>query len=237
RIAVINNSPLRIEEMPTGPLPELVERSELGPLLLFAGNVGRYQGLQRLAEAALRLAPTRAFRLTFMGTGEALPKLRETLAPWVGSHVFFLPHGSPADAMQIMRAADFGIVSLHADVFRYAFPSKTMTYFAAGCPVVALAEPESELCQTVLDGALGYAPLSDDVDGWVGALDRACRESDRWNVAERRRVRRVGEELFGERRMLKAWDELWAGLAPAANGAGTMPSETPGPGAAQKLAS
>jgi hypothetical protein len=72
--------------------------------------------------------------LVFLGEGRALSALKER-AHGMGNATF-LPYQSSSVARLLMTDASRGIVSLNAGIYRYAFPSKTMTYLAEGCPLL-----------------------------------------------------------------------------------------------------
>jgi hypothetical protein len=112
-----------------------------------------------------------------------------------------------------MRRADFGIVSLAPDVYRYAYPSKSMTYLWAGCPVIAVVEPASELARTVRDRRLGYVATEHSVEAVAQAMERACDQRHQWTAERRRDVAAACDELFGEGLMLDRWMQLFDELA------------------------
>jgi glycosyltransferase involved in cell wall biosynthesis len=226
-IDVINNAPLRIDAPSTASLPALLRREPDCPLLLFAGNVGEFQGLDRLVRAAVRLAGRRRFHLVFLGAGAARQRLQRLAGDELGRTIAFLPHVPPEAAAAAMAQADYGVVSLHEGVYRCAFPSKSMMYLAAGCPLLALVEPESELARTVRAADLGCAAAGLTEQDAYEALDRACATAARWTPAERARLQAEGERLYGEPRMLAAWAsvfELAAAAAPRLRRAATRTS-------------
>jgi glycosyltransferase involved in cell wall biosynthesis len=133
----------------------------------------------------------------------------------LGRSIEFHGHVATAAAFAAMQAADFGVVSLHREVFRYAFPSKTMTYLAAGCPVLAVVEPESELARVVKGEELGYVAGNDAIDAIAEAMHHACDQRAAWTAERRRQLQRRGVQLFGQGRMLAAWSMLLKELSPA----------------------
>jgi glycosyltransferase involved in cell wall biosynthesis len=208
-IDVINNAPLRIDSPSAAHLPAPLQRTPDCPLLLFAGNVGEFQGLDRLVRAAVRLAGPRRFRLVFLGAGAARQRLQRLAGDELGRSIVFVPHVPAEAAAAAMAQADYGVVSLHEGVYRCAFPSKSMMYLSAGCPLLALVEPESELTRTVRTADLGCAADGLTEQHVYDALDRACDTAARWTPAERARLRAAGERLYGERRMLAAWASVF----------------------------
>jgi glycosyltransferase involved in cell wall biosynthesis len=174
---------------------------------LFAGNLGRFQGLDRLVEAA-RLIMGARFQLIFMGEGTKKASLIEQAGDLAGERIIFLPHQPLAVALAAMRACDYGVVSLLPNVYRYAFPSKVMTYLSAGCPLLAVIEPESELSRTIVRYDLGYVARGRSVADVAAAMLTATAERAKWTPGRRRAIQQTCAALYGEAGMLTAWDRL-----------------------------
>lgn len=204
KIALINNF-----DLPT--YDDLVASPPLaaGRLrrLVFAGNIGRFQGLEALASAVLA-RDSDDLELVLMGEGAAKAGIERLVeeAPAARSRVVLLPHGSAASARALVATADFGIVSLTPDVIRYAYPSKTATYLAEGTPLLALVETDSQLARAAVEGGYGYAVEPSDTDGIAAVLDLiAGGASDAPDGAD---ARRAWRENFSADVLLKRWEDL-----------------------------
>ncbi len=178
---------------------------------LFAGNIGRFQGLERLVAAARLVAGRVPFQLLFMGEGSAKPELIELAGELLGRRIIFLPHQSFATAHAAMRVCDYGVISLLPELYRFAYPSKSMAYWSAGCPVLSLVEPQSELAQTIREHELRYVPATRSVTSIAETILKAVIERHHWTSERRRHLEQTCVELFGHDRMLAAWDSLLAG--------------------------
>lgn len=211
RIEVIDNfSLVQPEELPAAddtPLPSVLEAEPDRFVVLFAGNLGRFQGLEELIDAAHRLAGEP--RVVFWIVGEGLMKqaLAERAGDLLGKTVFFAPYQPPPLAFRIMERADLGVVSLRPDLYRVAHPSKASTYLMAGCRLLVVAEPESRLVRSIVDGDVGvWAPQGDpDRMAAVIAAEAAAIERVR-SGRERRRAH--ARDLYGAARAFARWEEL-----------------------------
>lgn len=134
--------------------------------VVFTGNVGRFQALDRVLDGWRRLRPGQ-WELVVMGEGSALEGLRRRVRDEEIEGVVFVPHADVATARHLASGADLCLVSLLPGVEQLAYPSKTVTYLAEGCPVLAVVEPSSELARTVTDGLGVVVPVDDP-----GALGR-----------------------------------------------------------------
>lgn len=160
QLAVINNFMLEdfSGQSATAVLPAPSPREKVR--LIFAGNLGQFQGLDLLVEAMkLVEAQRRDIELVFMGEGKALAGLKAQAAGLAS--VVFEPHRPFEAAQAEIAAADVGIVSLEPEIFRLAFPSKTLTYLGLGLPLLCVVEPESQLARMVADNGLGWVAPRD----------------------------------------------------------------------------
>ena len=123
--------------------------------LIFAGNLGQFQGLDLLIDA-MRLVEARRqdIELVFMGEGKALPGLKARAEGL--KTVIFERHRPFEQAQEEIAAADVGIVSLEPEIYRLAFPSKTLTYLGLGLPLLCIVESESQLARMVSDNSVGW---------------------------------------------------------------------------------
>lgn len=161
KLAVVNNFMLEDFASPQAAKPALPARVEgERARLIFAGNLGQFQGLDLLIDAMRLVEAQRTdVELVFMGEGKALAGLRAQASGL--SQVVFEGHRPFEQAQAEIAAADVGIVSLEPDIYRLAFPSKTLTYLGLGLPLLCIVEPESELARMVAHEGLGWvAPRS-----------------------------------------------------------------------------
>ena len=177
--------------------------------VLFAGNLGRFQDLPRLVDAARLLDDS--FEVVFMGGGLMLDELKDRAAGL--ANVTFLPHAPLEAAFEEMRHSDLGVVSLSPGVCRVAYPSKSMTYLAAGLPVLALVEEDSDLARAVREHRFGYAPGQVEGEELADAIRAAAANRHAWTPAARDALADRAGRVFGAARALSAWDaiaEEWA---------------------------
>lgn len=204
QLAIINNPPL-----PLGETKE-IEHCDLpeGFRVIFAGNLGEFQELDLMLEGARRVSADIPLRVIFLGEGLAKRRLIEKAGKDLNKRFFFLPHQSVEAAHEAMSRSDLGVVSLLPDVYKYAFPSKSMMYLSAGCPLFTIIEEDSELARTVRGFGLGLAVKERSPDAIARKLERAYRERADWSASRRRALQRIGDALYGQSTMLQVWSEL-----------------------------
>lgn len=214
RVVVLNNFDL--PEYGTDEVEAPVaESGEDGLTVAFTGNLGRFQGLETVVAAVLSDHPgLSGVRLVLMGEGAAKPAIRrlvEAAPSGRRGRVVLLPHGTTASARALMRAADWGLVSLAPEVIRYAYPSKTATYLSEGLPVLAAVEADSELVRELTDAGVGVRLPVDSPDATAEALAGLSRRRDE-AAARRERARQMWAREFEVGRRLGQWDDLLARL-------------------------
>jgi len=158
KIEVINNYDLSSEEALRHEFYDVKDNKKR---VIFAGNIGRFQNLDRFVLALKMNPPLDNFELVFVGEGSALETLMD-LAKGLEEQVRFISHQPVSVARQMIADADTAIVSLEKNVIRYAYPSKTMTYLAVGTPVLAMVETFSELSCFIQHNRLGRVVAHDE---------------------------------------------------------------------------
>lgn len=129
---------------PSGKLPTVfADRSVFR--ILFAGNMGKAQGLDAVLDAALILKQ-RGSRVCFvmLGGGVELERLKERVTSEQITNVEFLPAVPMAEVGTFLNAADALLVHLRKDpLFRVTIPSKTQAYMAVGKPVLMAVDGDA----------------------------------------------------------------------------------------------
>jgi len=218
RIVVINNFILDAGPEPAGGPSPVATTARLNPddfVVLFAGNLGRYQALDQVMAAARLLADEPGIRFLFMGEGTAKADLQRQAGDLVGRTVFFSPFQPLPVAVRAMEEADLALVPLGRGVHKVAYPSKTMMVLAAGCPVLAVVEPGSSLAQTVNEHGLGLTCRQDDPAAIAAAVRRVRDERQEWR-RRRPEIAAWATRAFDREATLDRWSALLARLEPEA---------------------
>jgi len=144
-------------------------------LAFYAGNLGRKQSLEILVEAAGRLAEQppaggNGVRLVIAGDGAARPALELGLRRHLAADVQLMPLLSDGEYAALLGAADVALITQAAGTGQFFFPSKLLSVLAAGLPVIAVADEDSELARAVRDGGFGCVVAPGDADGLASAL-------------------------------------------------------------------
>lgn len=142
-----------------------------GPFrVLFAGNMGKAQGLDNVLDAAaLALAAHRDIEFCLLGSGLDLDRLKARAGAENLTNVRFLPRVPLSRVGAYLDAADCLLVHLKADpLFKITIPSKTPAYLRAGRPII-MAVP-GDAADLVCAAEAGLAISSDDPKALVDAV-------------------------------------------------------------------
>lgn len=204
RVRVLNNFSAGTEKAPPDTLPFAVDPAKL--TILFAGNIGRFQGLDIVMDAMSRLSDRDDIEFILMGEGVAKGALQKQ-AQENKANVRFVDQQPPEVAKACMREVDAGFVSLVPGLYRYVYPSKTMTYLEQGCPLIVAAEPESELVKGIEAEGLGYSVPSRDGAALTKLLIHLAADRS-WVSVKREAALQTAKAHFSESAVLDKWSKL-----------------------------
>jgi len=196
-------------------------------LAVYAGNLGRKQNLEIIIEAAARLqespadAPHARVSIIIAGDGAARADLEQRLRDHPDAAVQLLPLLSDRDYASLLEAADVALITQAAGTGRFFFPSKLLSVLAAGLPVVAVADADSELAAAVNAGGFGRAVPPGDAVGLAAVL-HGLSESPAQLDAWARRTVWVGQ--FSREAILPRFEQM---LLSAARSPEINPVEKP----------
>ncbi len=151
--------------VPPGPWSE-------GFPVMFAGNLGRVQGLDTLIRAAELLRHDDDIRWVFVGDGSRRPWLEAEIARRGLDQKVFLLGRHPARAMPAFFArAGAMVVSLKRDdTMALTLPAKVQSYLAAGRPIVGSIDGEA--ARVIEESGAGWAAPADDPGALASIVKR-----------------------------------------------------------------
>ena len=125
------------------------------PTLLYAGTLGLKHDPELLVALAAEVrAQGTPVRLVVVNEGPAEPVVRAAAAR-LSVPLTLLPFQSYADLPDVLASGDILVVLLEQDAGEFSVPSKTLSYLAAGRPVLGLM-PSENLAASLVLGAGGF---------------------------------------------------------------------------------
>ncbi|TMC55512.1 MAG: glycosyltransferase family 4 protein [Chloroflexi bacterium] len=194
--------------------PALAERLGLSScfVVLYAGNVGRLQGLQNLIEAADLLRRTHAsLRVVVMGDGVERPRLKGIVTERQINNVMFIDPEPPARVAVYSALADVLYVGLVSSTLSpLSVPSKVQTYLACGRPI--LSNVPGETAELVSRGCFGLNCESDTPQGIAEGIRRMAALSENERAVMGKKARQVFIEEFEMSSLLGRHEKLMEAL-------------------------
>ncbi len=142
-------------------------REELGAdekdiLCLFAGTVGHISGADVVLDAAERLRGSKHIRFVFVGEGPMVPQLKERAASRGYCNVVFRGFQPRERLGEVQSSSDISLVTLKKGKGAHSVPSKVLGYMAAGRPVVASVDENSETAHQIRSADCGLVVSAQD---------------------------------------------------------------------------
>ena len=161
-------------------------------VVMYAGNLGHSQSLDLVVAAADRHRDRHDLVYVVNGGGVRADDLRAAAAQ--RKNLVVVDY-QPADRVpEVLASADLHLVPLRAGLGESSVPSKTYSVLAAGRPLIASIDEDSEVARVVVEAGAGLAVPPDDVEALVEAVEVL--------VADPERRIRMGE---AGRRWAEAW--------------------------------
>lgn len=144
-------------------------------VVLYAGNIGLTQGFETILAAAERLRSLPDLRFVIVGDGTRRNWLEAQLVENSLPNVMLLPYQPRSVVPHIYATSDLCLVPLKRGTAQETFPSKIYNIMAAGRPVVASADPDSELSWVVEQAGCGWTVPPDDPHALAMVIEQAYR--------------------------------------------------------------
>lgn len=173
----------------------------------YAGNIGRMHGLEVLLEAAKILKGRTDIHFLLVGSG-AKKQWLESLAKKEGlNDVSFLSPQPRSDLADVLNASDVAIISFIPGMAGVSVPSKMYNILAAGKPIIALVDHDSETAMVVREEQIGWVVPPGRPDLVAAALEEAS--GDRQCLLEMgKRARAAAEGKYSFQRVIESYREL-----------------------------
>jgi hypothetical protein len=125
-------------------------------VFLFAGNLGRLQGLNFLFDI-ISLINNDLIHFLFVGNGAMLSELKEIKNQKGLKNISFLGSLPRNQQSNFLNASHFGVVTLEEKVYGLGVPSKSYNILAAGKPIFFIGNQLSEIAQLISESSCGVS--------------------------------------------------------------------------------
>jgi colanic acid biosynthesis glycosyl transferase WcaI len=148
-------------------------------VVLFAGNVGMSQGLMKVLDTARLLEDHEDILFLIVGNGAAKPGLQDYAEDLGLENVRFLPFQPHEDLPEMYASSDVCLVPLRKGFTGESVPCKVFTITAAGRPLIASVDRDSDTYRFVEKAECGLWVEPENPDALAEAILTLYHDPDR----------------------------------------------------------
>ena len=141
--------------------------------ICYSGNLGHSQNLELLVKVAEDVQTTMPdVRFVLIGEGAAKEWLEESVRKKNLSNIIILPFQPYEDIAHVFSLGDVGLIISKPGIGGSSVPSKTWSIMAAGRPVLACFDVNSELARLIDEYGFGIIANAGDADKLILAIHK-----------------------------------------------------------------
>lgn len=152
-------------------------------VIQYSGNIGRTHDIEAILDAAKKLQHRNDIIFLFVGYGGKSELLKSKLDRGLLPNVIFLPRQPRELLGPMLASASATVIAFMPEMIGISVPSRMYNILAAGVPIIAIAHPDSELCQFIEENDAGWTIPSGDGDHLVevilGISDRRANVTEK----------------------------------------------------------
>jgi colanic acid biosynthesis glycosyl transferase WcaI len=168
-------------------------------LVTHSGNMGVKQGLDVVVDAAAQNRGDNSTLFLFVGDGVDRERIQRRTGELSLQNVRFLPLLDEADFRGLLEASGVCLVTQQKAMSEIAFPSKIVTYLAAGSPIIAAVNLNSEVARVIEKSGAGMVVEAENPEALLTAI-RELRTQNR--SAYSANARKYASERWASTRVL-----------------------------------
>jgi glycosyltransferase involved in cell wall biosynthesis len=176
-------------------------------VIQYAGNIGRTHNVELLLECAELLKDKTDIYFLFIGDGAKKIWLTETAKKRDLKNVVIKTFYSRERQSEVHNACDIAIVSFIPGMAGISVPSRMYNIMAAGKPILAITDPESELAMVVQEENIGWVVTSYQARDVVDIILKAYGNNAMLSEMGKR-ARKAAEEKYSFERVISLYQNL-----------------------------
>ena len=172
-----------------------------------AGNMGRAQGIENMFIAIKLLKDDNNIHFIFIGSGAKRKWMQDTLRNEQLDNVTLLDQRPRSDQVNFLNGSDIAMISLLPGMTGVGVPSRMYNAMAAGKPIMAITEIDSELAQVVNEEQIGWVVPPEQPTILAEAIVNARLQPDRL-LQMGLRARAVAVEKYAPEKIVESYASL-----------------------------
>lgn len=175
-------------------------------VFLYAGNMGYPQDVWSIYEAAAMVADLEEVHFIFIGSGTKRRALERRIKADAPRNITLLDAKPREEQNDFLNAADVAFVSLISRMWGVSVPSRTYNIMAAGKPILAITEEESEIDRIIKEEGNGWSVKPSEPDALAKTI-RQIAGSGAYLIEMGQRSRTAAVEKYSEQSAIEAYRE------------------------------
>lgn len=179
-------------------------------IIVHSGNMGLNQDLPIIIEAANIVKENKDLVFVMIGDGAMKEELISNKKKYGLDNVYFLPYQKKEELSYSLSAADVHLVTLQKDLSSFIVPSKTYGIMAAGRPIIACIDADSDVAAMVREAQCGIVIDPGNPQKLADAIQQLFNERDKI-VQLGNSARRYLDENLRKEYVIEAYRKLLSG--------------------------
>jgi glycosyltransferase involved in cell wall biosynthesis len=172
-----------------------------------AGNMGKAQAIETMFNAISMIKNNAEIHFVFVGSGAKRPWMEREIRTRKLHNVTLVDQRPRSDQANFLNACDLAMASLIPGMAGAGVPSRMYNVMAAGKPLIAIAEAESELSKVVWEEQIGWVVEPDNPEKLSNVILEAYTKKEvLHNMGKRARM--AAELQYSREKIIQNYLEL-----------------------------
>lgn len=188
---------------------ELLKKLDIADkkIFLFAGNLGRVQGIENMLKAS-KLVKSKNFMLLFIGDGAMRKEIEMFIETNSLNNVMYGGSFPSSEQNLFLNACDVAIVSLASSMYGLGVPSKSYFNMASSKPLLYIGDEKSELGRVINEHQIGWIVENGNEVLLAEQFDKICTETYDFE-GYGKKAREVVKNYYSENKILDKYKKLY----------------------------
>ncbi|MEF3302278.1 glycosyltransferase family 4 protein [Paenibacillus sp. GYB003] len=142
---------------------------------IFGGNLGKPQELDFLLELAALYRQQEDIAFLIIGDGTERQRLEAKIREMSLENVLLKEKVPTSDYDELVRVCDIGLINLNRHFTIPNIPSKTLSYFEAGIPILAAVDRNTDYADILAEAQAGLCSVTGELEEYRKNFDKLYR--------------------------------------------------------------
>lgn len=175
-------------------------------VVLFAGNLGRAQGIDFILNCA-ELINDQDIHFLFIGNGTEEELIKKHISLSKTKNVTWLESMPRSKQCDFLNACDIALITLREGYVGLGVPSKTYNILAAGKPLLLISDAGSEVELMIKEANIGFFVDVNRTDLFMEVIRKAKDDKDAL-IAKGINSRKLAEEVYAKEVVLSRFNKV-----------------------------